>query len=179
MALFDGAEHEDELGGQHVFAPHRLELRTGRRFMRDARGEGHDDLDAPGVDPQPLRQLLAGIAVDRNETAGGAQRTAVEPQQHQPLGQRIEMRVAQKIEVVDGHHAGYPPQQRQGQPGAEAVVEVELLITRPVNDILSRGHIRPKSSARCRGSKSPAGAAGVSSNPIFITLRKIFRLYGK
>lgn len=72
MALFDGAEHEDELGGQHVFAPHRLELRTGRRFVRDARGEGHDDLDAPRVDPQPLRQLLAGIAVDRNQTAGGA-----------------------------------------------------------------------------------------------------------
>ena len=120
MALFDGAEHEDELGGQHVFAPHRLELRTGRRFVRDARGEGHDDL---------------------NQTAGGAQRTTVEPQQHQPLGQRIEMRVAQKIEVVDGHHAGYPPQQRQGQPGAEAVVEVELLITRPVNDILVLGGI--------------------------------------
>ena len=141
MALFDGAEHEDELGGQHVFAPHRLELRTGRRCVRDARGEGHDDLDAPRVDPQPLRQLLAGIAVDRNQTAGGAQRTTVEPQQHQPLGQRIEMRVAQKIEVVDGHHAGYPPQQRQGQPGAEAVVEVELLITRPVNDILVLGGI--------------------------------------
>lgn len=51
------------------------------------------------------------------------------------------MRVAQKIEVVDGHHAGYPPQQRQGQPGAEAVVEVELLITRPVNDILVLGGI--------------------------------------
>ena len=142
MARFDSAEHEDEPAGQHVFAPHRLELRTARRFMRDARGEGHHDLDAPGVDPQPLRQLLAGIAVDRNQTAGGAQRTAVEPQQHQPLGQRIEMRVAQKIEVVDGHHAGYPPQQqRQGQPGAKAMVEVELLITRPVNDILVLGSI--------------------------------------
>ena len=141
MARFDSAEHEDEPAGQHVFAPHRLELRTARRFMRDARGEGHHDLDAPGVDPQPLRQLGAGIAVDRNEQAGGAQRTAVEPQQHQPLGQRIEVRVAQEIEVVDGHHAGYPPQQRQGQPGAEAVVEVELLITRPVNDILVLGGI--------------------------------------
>ena len=80
--------------------------------------------------------------IDRNEQAGGAQRTAVEPQQHQPLGQRIEVRVAQEIEVVDGHHAGdLPQQQRQGQFGAEAVVEVELLITRPVNDILVLGGI--------------------------------------
>lgn len=48
MALFDGAEHEDELGGQHVFAPHRLELRTGRRFVRDARGEGMTTSMRPG-----------------------------------------------------------------------------------------------------------------------------------
>lgn len=60
MARFDSAEHEDEPAGQHVFAPHRLELRTARRFMRDARGEGHHDLDAPGVDPQPAPTARRG-----------------------------------------------------------------------------------------------------------------------
>lgn len=133
----------------------------------------------PGSIRQPLRQLLAGIAVDRNQTAGGAQRTTVEPQQHQPLGQRIEMRVAQKIEVVDGHHAGYPPQQRQGQPGAEAVVEVELLITRPVNDILVLGGIFGQKFGKVLGVSPGRRGPGVSSNPIFITLCKIFRPYGK
>lgn len=55
--------------------------------------------------------------------------TAVERQDEKPFGKRIEMRIAQEIEIRDRHQRRHAPQmhgQRQRRP--KAVVEVNTII---------------------------------------------------
>ena len=147
VARLDRPQHQHEIARQRIFAPHAFQLGAVGRILRHTHRERHHDLDPAGIDPQPVRKLLPRVAVDRNHPAGRTQHPPVQAQQHQPLAQRIEMRVAQEIEVVDRHDARYAAQQhRKGKSGPEAVVEVELLTALSVNDIfMFRGILGQKS----------------------------------
>ena len=162
VARLDRPQHQHEIARQRIFAPHAFQLGAVGRILRHTHRERHHDLDPAGIDPQPVRKLLPRVTVDRNHPAGRTQHPPVQAQQHQPLAQRIEMRVAQEIEVVDRHDARYAAQQhRKGKSGPEAVVEVELLTALSVNDIFMFRGILGQKSGKVLGIGSDRCGRGV------------------
>ena len=138
---------------------------TDRNFWTDLAKYNQAEFKKNGTEGkciEAFRQLLAGRSADRDDPAGPPERTAVERQDEKPFGKRIEMRIAQEIEIRDRHHRRHAPQMhRQRQRRPKAVVEVNAIIHLCANDIFMlrsvarqhAGEVLEVSPAECGGSR--------------------------
>jgi len=158
----DGPYHQYKMLWKSILAAHVFKFRLRWISARSRNRQRHHDLDLRRVDIEAFRQLLAGRSADRDDPAGPPERTAVERQDEKPFGKRIEMRIAQEIEIRDRHHRRHAPQmhgQRQRRP--KAVVEVNTIIHLCANDIFMlrsvarqhAGEVLEVSPAECGGSR--------------------------
>ena len=160
VARLDGSEHQYKTLWKNILATHVFKFRLRWICTRNRNRQRHHDLDLRRVDAQAFRQLLAGRSADRDDPAGPPQRTAVELQGEKPFGERIEMRVAQEIEIRNRHHRRHAPQMHgQRQRRLKAMVKVNMSIIFSVNDILMLRSVMRQYVGKVLGI-GPAGCGG-------------------